>query len=194
MPAIDIPPHSAFDIKVEIDAKYERTLKPYWRQRLHNDRKENAFLATVSLFRTLLLFPCLRGLIDDDPELGTELGDFNAVNAKVITAAGTTSKLWKYMSVIHNSNVMKLVRHIISQFRGQKNVFGFGRKIVFAAHKPFNIAVFNLVSCSNTGMAELNTDNLTSISNISRVSVNTRPSRLQMTSSLSTRGLAVPVL
>ncbi|KAF2715818.1 hypothetical protein K431DRAFT_316948 [Polychaeton citri CBS 116435] len=82
--------------------------------------------------------------MENDADLKEELGTFTLVNARNLSDAGKNSVLWEYMPEIHDTNAMKLARSMIEQFRAQKNKFGFARKMVFACHKPMNIAIFNL--------------------------------------------------
>ncbi|KAK5108006.1 hypothetical protein LTR85_005691 [Meristemomyces frigidus] len=143
MPAIEQPPHSGFDVTVTIEDKYQDTLGRYWTDRLAKT-SELEFFGLIHEFRTLILWPCLYDLMQEDQQLRNELGNFDKTIAATITRAGVTSRVWRYMPLIHASEAMATVHQMLSQFRSQLNWAGYGRKVVFVGHKPFNIALLNL--------------------------------------------------
>jgi len=142
-PAIDIPPHSAFDIFIDIEHDSLSPLAEYYKRCLIWLNNAN-WAVLMGRMRTWLLFPSLYALQEDDEDLKAELGDLNAPRAKALWRSGDASTLWGYMEHIHNSKAMTLVREMITRLRNQKNVFKQGKKIVITAFKPMNAVIFHM--------------------------------------------------
>ena len=87
----------------------------------------------------------LQVLIDKDPQLAAELRSFGVDVAENIQQKGTASELYRNMALMHDTNTFGVIRHMIREFRKQTNALGFPRKIVFAAHKPINIVILDVV-------------------------------------------------
>ena len=114
MPAIDIPAHSGFDVKINIGAAYNDNLKPYWEfcvQLL--DCERSAFFRIVNEFRVYLLFPNLYDSMRADEELAEELGSFRVEEAANIMRLGEESHVWEYMDEIHGLHTMQVIVFIL---------------------------------------------------------------------------------
>jgi len=156
MPAVDIPPHSAFDFFIDIEERPEKDpLEEYYRTQ--SIAEDVSYLSLIPKMRTYLLFPSLFTLMRENEDLSNELGEFTTKEAKAIAtgtqasaSSGTLhtphnqSALWEVMSHIHASKAMTLVRAMITQLRSQRNAFDQGKKIVIAAYKPINAVIFLL--------------------------------------------------
>ena len=174
MPAVDTPRHAAYDILVSLE-QHRDTLEPEFNrlvkyfQKLEPTgpkgearRNLGRFGGLIESFRVYALFPSIRAVIERDDRVRAELGcdrkedpdgtaqekfGFQKEHATKLLKAGDTSALWSHMAEIVECEEMKIAIRMITGLRADKKTWhGYGRKMVFVAKKPMDVAIFYLVS------------------------------------------------
>ena len=140
MPAIEMPPHAAFDIDSIIPSKHKDAIGRMW-QKLKTAEQGELF-PLVKTLRVAMLFSCLYAMKQQDTYLHYELGKFTTDSVNRVTQLGRNSHTWeKVMPALHKGNSAELLRHMITQKRKASNELGFASKVVIVAYKPFNAAI-----------------------------------------------------
>lgn len=151
---MDKPPHSAFDLPIEIPAEYRARLEPLWNQTKPNAVQVSVsagktisvmkFLQQVRKFRIYVTVPCLYGLMETDQSLAAELDILDMRAARDVVKKKTESVLWKYMKVLATLPTMETLKSLVCQIRAQENYAHSSRKVVVAAFLSMNVAKFYL--------------------------------------------------
>ena len=193
MSAVEMPPHSGFDVRVDTDPNYKAALTEQWQADVDQINREDGgvrwrgmFFKVVDKFRVLMLFPCLEELMRTDTNLRHELGDMTVKECRYLLREADSTALWQSMRHIHRLANMTLLRQMIEQLRAMKNWAGHGRKIVVTAHKPMNAVICYLVSRSHI-IGIIKANNCCSTSSGSSCKVASEVSRPRTSSSSSNR-------
>lgn len=151
-PAVDKPPHSIFDIGVNIPSEYQADLEPLWQEmkaststRVAKSAGNEAF-SFVSVVRPLRIhttFPCLPTLMKSDAALKDELGNLDTTDAAALVKDGKQSVLWGHMTTLDTLPSMVALKTIIRNIRKQEKDGG-PRKVVVVAFLPMSIALIYL--------------------------------------------------
>lgn len=155
-PAIDIPPHSTFDIPLWVEENYAPAVAKFWRTTYAAAGGKNGaskgskkFLGAIEKMNVVLSFPCLPSLMEQSDALRDEIADFKSDDIKTFDdrAAMRETELWKVMHHIHALPSMKTAVEIIRQARDAEklpNCAKMGHKIIVVSIKPFNAYIFDM--------------------------------------------------
>ncbi|KAI7227737.1 hypothetical protein KC330_g8250 [Hortaea werneckii] len=153
--AMDIPPHSTFDISLTIEQRYQGAVEKFWKRAFEGldaeavRRGAPQFFGAIDQMNVVLLYPCLPELMEQNPDLAAELGTFttNQIPAHQSPEDMKKTQLWKVMGEIHSLLSMRVVIDLIKKARDTTlsvKCAGHGRKIITMAVKPFNAYIFNM--------------------------------------------------